>query len=95
MRNGLLLGGLALVVAVAALVVGIVALLLPASDSDGVSDDIEFHLSDPGEFTVDLVAEALRRYNDEGREATVSYYNSSEGVDGEWYVFIFDEDEKL
>ena len=48
----------------------------------------------PG-YTVALVEQALQRYEAEGREATVDYYNTPESVDGEWYVFIFDESDQL
>ena len=43
---------------------------------------------------MDLVQQALQRYDDEGREATVSYYNSPESAVGEWYVFIYDENDQ-
>ena len=95
MHNGLILGGLALLVAVAALVVGVVALVLPTDDSDEFEDEIEFRLADRGEFTVDLVLQALERYNDIGREATVNYYNTPESTVGEWYVFILDENDRI
>ncbi len=94
MRNVLLLGGLALVVAVAALVVGVIALVFQAGDSDQ-SDDFEFHLSDRAEFTVDMVSQALGRYKAEGREATIDYYNTPESAVGEWYVFILDENDRI
>ena len=90
MRNGLLLSGLAAVLAVAALVISVIALISPPGELD---NDYEFHLSDRGEFTVDLVRQALRRYDEEGREATVSYYNSPESASGESYVFIYDEND--
>ena len=95
MRNGLVLGGLTLVIAAAALAVGIVALVLPASDSDELADGIDFQLSDRAEFTVDMVVQALNRYKAEGREATINYYNSLESVVGEWYVFILDENDEV
>ena len=62
--------------------------VLPASP-------VEVTKVDPTAYTVALVHQALQRYNDEGREATVSYYNSPESVDGEWYVFILDETDKV
>ena len=37
----------------------------------------------------------MRLYYAQGREAALAYYNSPESVDGEWYVFIYDENEKL
>ena len=90
-RTPLLFGVLAIVVAAAALVVSIFALL--SSSEDG--DEGGMHLVDRGEFTVDLVMDALEMYEGEGLEATLAYYNSPESVKGDWYVFIFDEEDKL
>ena len=94
MHNGLVLGGLAVVLAAAALVISVIALISPPDAPDEFDGDYDFHLSDRGEFTVDLVQQALRRYDEEGREATVSYYNSPESAVGEWYVFIYDENDQ-
>ena len=44
-------------------------------------------------FTQDLVQAALDRYDRDGREATIAYHNSPASVDGEWYVFITDEND--
>ena len=49
----------------------------------------------PGRFTQILVRAAINRYERDGRETTLQYYNSEESVDRQWYVFIFDEDETL
>ena len=43
------------------------------------------------EYTQRLVREAIGRYDSEGIDATVAYYNTRESMDGQWYVFIFDE----
>ena len=51
--------------------------------------------ADRAGFTVHMVERALRHYKAKGREATVAYYNSPESVDGEWYVFIADENKDL
>ncbi len=67
---------------------------LPAQVA-AVSEDEGFHLADRPGFTVDFVLQALDRYDREGREAAVAYYNSLESAVGEWYLFIFDEDDKL
>ena len=85
-----LLGVLAMTLAAAALAISIVSLLTTTRSDEG-----EIHLVDRGEFTVDLVMDALEFYEEEGLEATLDYYNSPESVRGEWYVFIFDEDDKL
>ena len=44
-------------------------------------------------FTQELVQAALDRYDQDGREATVAYYNSQASIEGEWYVFIIDEND--
>ena len=95
MRNGLLLGGLAAVLAVSALVISVIALISPPGAPDEYGDDYEFRQSDRGKSTVDLVQQALRRYDEKGREATLDYYNSPESVEGERYVFIVDEDDRV
>ena len=43
-------------------------------------------------YTRDFVARAIDLYNALGRERTVEYYSTRESVDGQWYVFIIDED---
>ena len=91
MRIGLLFSGVAAVMAGAALAISVIALV---SRSEDLDDGYEFRLSDRAEFTVGLVKQALQRYEDEGREATLSYYNSPESAVGEWYVFILDENDE-
>ncbi len=51
--------------------------------------------SAPESFTQIFVTQALERYNSEGRDATIEYYNTSESIDGDWYVFIIDEDDGI
>ena len=51
--------------------------------------------TNPIDYAVSLVDAALRRYRTDGRQATLDYYNSPESVDGDWYVFIIDEEDKL
>ena len=89
-RTPMLLGSFAVVLAVAALVVAGIALFSSAD-----VEESEIYLVDRGEFTVDLVMDALKLYEEEGLEATLEYYNSPESVDGEWYVFILDEEDKV
>ena len=92
MRIGLLFSGVAAVMAGAALAISVIALV---SRSEDLDDGYEFRLSDRAEFTVGLVKQALQRYEDEGREATLSYYNSPESAVGEWYAFILDENDEV
>lgn len=40
-----------------------------------------------------LVGRALTMYDDEGLEATLDHYNSSESAEGQWYVFILEHRE--
>ena len=48
--------------------------------------------SDAPAYTRAFVGLAIELYNAIGREDTVAYYNTRESVDGQWYVFIIDED---
>ncbi len=47
---------------------------------------------DPPGFTQAMVRDAVARYQKDGRDAAVAYYSSPESVDGQWYVFIIDEE---
>ena len=42
--------------------------------------------STPADYTKFLVRDAISRYESEGLDATVAYYNTKESVDGQWYV---------
>lgn len=48
--------------------------------------------SDPAEYTRAFVAQAMVRYELNGLAETIAHYNSPESIDGQWYVFIADED---
>ena len=45
------------------------------------------------ETTKEYVANAIARYEREGLEATVAYYNSRESLDGQFYLFMMDEND--
>ena len=49
----------------------------------------------PADYVQQLVAEAIERYDSDGKDATVAYYNSPESIDGQYYVFIGDENDVL
>ena len=49
--------------------------------------------SAPAEYTKFFVNNAISRYETQGLEATLAYYNREESVDGQWYVFIIDEND--
>ena len=46
----------------------------------------------PAEYTRFFVQSAIGRYETLGRDATLAHYNREESVDGQWYVFIVDQD---
>ena len=50
-----------------------------------------YPVEDPRAKTQAYVAEAIAYYNENGREATVAYYNSEDSIDGQWYLLLFDE----
>ena len=47
---------------------------------------------EPAAYTQYFVRAAIRRYQEEGLDATVAHYNTRESIDGQWYVFIVDQD---
>ena len=47
---------------------------------------------EPGAYTKAVVEDAIRRYQEIGLEASINYYNNRDNIDGEWYVFIINED---
>ena len=51
--------------------------------------------ADPAVYTQHLVNEAVSMYETQGLEATISYYNTAESVDGQWYVFIVDAEDSF
>ena len=51
--------------------------------------------SAPAEYTKFFVEKAISRYETQGLDATLAYYNRPESVDGQWYVFIIDENDTV
>ena len=49
--------------------------------------------SAPAEYTQHVVDSAIARYETDGLDATVAHYNSPQNIDGQWYVFVIDEDD--
>ena len=45
----------------------------------------------PAEYTKFFVNNAISRYETEGRDSTIAYYNDVDSIDGQWYAFIVDE----
>ncbi len=48
---------------------------------------------DAADYTRYVVDAAVARYEADGLDATLAHYNRPESVDGQWYVFIIDEDD--
>ena len=51
--------------------------------------------SAPAEYTRFFVGEAISMYETQGLDATLAHYNRPESVDGQWYVFIADENQTI
>ena len=47
----------------------------------------------PTEYTKFFVRSAISRYDALGLDATVAHYNRPESIDGQWYVFVIDEND--
>ena len=47
----------------------------------------------PADYTQHVVDSAIARYETQGRDATLAHYNRLRSVDGQWYVFIIDEND--
>ena len=79
------IAGVSVVVAIVALAVAVVALTSGGSEGSAPTK------ADRPAYTVAYVEEAVRRYEEDGLDATIAYYNSRESVDGQWYGIIIDE----
>jgi len=51
--------------------------------------------SAPAAYTRHFVGNAINLYESEGLDATLAHYNRPESIDGQWYVFIIDENDLL
>ena len=49
--------------------------------------------SAPAEYTRFFVDNAISRYETQGLDATLAWYNREVSIDGQWYVFIIDEND--
>ena len=89
-----IVAGLAVVgtgLAILALVLAIVA--ITRADNDDAPAAAPVTKAEPNAYTKAFVQQALDRFESEGREATLAFYNSRESVDGDWYVFILEDRE--
>ena len=51
--------------------------------------------SAPAQYTKFFVENAIGRYESEGLDATLAHYNRLDSIDGQWYVFIIDANDKV
>ena len=67
---------------------GIAVVLLAGCGGEATKDD-------PAAYTQQFVQQAIDRYESEGREATIAYYNTAASTDGAWYVAVMSTTEVL
>ena len=72
--------------------------LLLGACSDGIDTDAVDEVSapsksDPVAYTKFVVDQAIARYESQGLDGALTHYNSPDSVDGQWYVFIIDEND--
>ena len=63
-----------------------------ASDDDGGEQSPPPPKTERDAYTKWFVQQAVDRYEETGRQATLDYYNNEAGADGQWYIFIADSD---
>ena len=87
------------IMATVAGILAIIALIIAIAGTTGVTreeaqemvDDAVVRVADPAGYTQHVVQEAIDRYDADGREAAIAYHQSKESIDGQWYVFLLDE----
>ena len=65
----------------------VVLVALAACGDDSSEESSSQH---PAARTVEYVAEAVEMYDAEGADATLEHYNTSQSMDGQWYLAIMD-----
>ena len=71
---------------------------LTATEAEGIARAVVASIppkTTPAEYTQFFVDNAVSRYQTQGLEATLDFYSSQASVDGQWYVFIIDEDDTV
>ncbi len=49
--------------------------------------------SAPADYTRYVVDNAIARYETQGLDATLAHYNREDSIDGQWYVFVIDDND--
>ncbi len=52
-------------------------------------------VEEPAAYTQAFVEQAIQRYEVEGLEAALDYYNDESSISGQWYVFIIDSEDMI
>ena len=68
---------------------GLLALLIVAACTAIPTKD------NPAGYTRSFVQDAIRFYEKNGREALIDRYSSPASVDGQWYLFVIDENNRV
>ena len=71
---------------------------LTMMEAEGIARNVVASIpsrSFPADYTRFFVDNAIRRYETWGLDAALAYYNRPESVDGQWYVFVIDENDTV
>ena len=71
---------------------------LSAAEAEGIARGVVASIpprSAPADYTRFFVDNAISMYESQGLNATLAYYNRPESIDGQWYVFIADENKTV
>ena len=80
-------------VIVTAVVVAVIIVVIAGMTFMGLlGQDDPTKKDDPAAYTKAFVQKAIERYERDGRQATIDYYNDPENIDEQWYGVIVDED---
>ena len=82
-------GGLAVAAMLMSVASMIVAVLALTEDAPALPAPTKY---EPGAYTKSVVQNAMRRYERDGLQASIEYHNNPENVDGQWYVFIVNDE---
>ncbi len=69
---------------------------ITTEDAERIARDVVASIptkSAPAEYTKFFVQNAISLYETQGLDATLAYYNREGSIDGQWYVFIIDEND--
>ena len=81
--------GITAALALAALIVAILALTEDHTHAPATAPPPA--QAERSAYTQWFVGQALARYDAQGRQATLDYYNAPTSADGDWYLFVIEE----